>query len=161
MSKGGCLTEWFFDKTCPEPNSGCVLWTAYRTRLGYGHFAVNRRTRLAHHVAWWIAFGRWPTFLMHRCDTPACVNVEHLREGTNADNVADMMAKGRYGTEVRAKNKPRGERHVNAKLTEAMVLSIRADTGTQRDLAARYGVGQVTINYIRLNKAWAHVGRSS
>lgn len=31
----------------------------------------------------------------HRCDTPLCVNIEHLFEGTHADNMLDAARKGR------------------------------------------------------------------
>ena len=32
---------------------------------------------------------------MHSCDTPACINIDHLSAGTRDDNMADMARKGR------------------------------------------------------------------
>jgi hypothetical protein len=33
--------------------------------------------------------------VMHMCDTPACYRLDHLQLGTQAENAADMKAKGR------------------------------------------------------------------
>ncbi|HEV8448623.1 MAG TPA: HNH endonuclease signature motif containing protein [Gemmatimonadaceae bacterium] len=92
------LARRFFAKTVPEPNSGCLLWTASAHVNGYGRFAISKRIQeRAHRVAWLIRHGEIPNGLcvLHRCDVPACVNVDHLFLGTLADNNADMMAKGR------------------------------------------------------------------
>jgi hypothetical protein len=53
--------------------------------------------RLAHRVAWEKVHGPIPQGMqvLHRCDTPLCVNVEHLFLGTNADNQRDKASKGR------------------------------------------------------------------
>lgn len=79
--------------------SGCLLWTGYRDRKGYGRLtrlAVSPSPLLAHRYAWFLAYGTLPALpLMHSCDTPACCEVAHLAEGTAAENNADMWGKGR------------------------------------------------------------------
>jgi hypothetical protein len=51
----------------------------------------------AHRVQWEKFFGPIPEgmHVLHTCDTPGCINIEHLFLGTNADNMRDMAAKGR------------------------------------------------------------------
>lgn len=95
----------FFAKTCPEPNTGCLLWTgAVEPLMGYGAFWLGRDAdgrnlgnKGAHVVAFFLAHGRWPhPKCLHKCDTPACAEPTHLFEGTQLENLRDMCAKGRH-----------------------------------------------------------------
>lgn len=53
----------------------------------------------------------------------------------------------------------RGEDRTQAKLTEAAVLDIRARCPGERqsDVAAEYGVSQMTISNIVHRKRWTHI----
>lgn len=92
---------------------------------------------------WENVFGAIPEgrFVLHKCDVPSCVNPNHLFLGTNNDNVADMVAKGRQAS----------------KLTKRQVLQIRADARSRREIAADYGVTTVCVGSIKRNAAWAHL----
>ena len=132
--------------------SGCWLWTAGCNQKGYGLFRLNHRESKpgAHRVSWLLYRGEIPDGLQvcHHCDMPCCVNPEHLFLGTHAENVADMVKKGRQSY---------GEINANHKLTEAEVKAIRLDHRNWRQVAADYGVSHKTIWEARTGKTWRHI----
>lgn len=128
----------------------CWLWLGGKTDKGYGLFKSKR----AHRVSYELCIGPIPTGLglLHSCDIRHCVNPDHLTPGTQRQNIEDCIAKGR--------NSPPpwlgGERSRTAKLTEAVVRSIRQDNRSLSTLASEYNVSQSAISRIRLLKTWRH-----
>lgn len=51
----------------------------------------------------------------------------------------------------------RGETHGRSLVTESQVREIRAATGTQAEIGARYGIHKDTVGNIRSRKTWKHV----
>jgi hypothetical protein len=144
--------ERFWSKTEVAAN-GCIIWKAAKNEWGYGVFALStqRKNVVAHRVAWMLAgHGEVPKgqILRHTCDTPACVNVDHLVLGTQADNIADKVRRNRQA---------KGTAHGMAKLSENQVREIRASIGTGRDIGKRFGVSSVMVNFIRAGKSWTHI----
>src|SRR5579875_69826 len=85
----------FFAKFDKHPN-GCWIWNAGKDPGGYGVFCIDSKTVRGH--VWSYEHFKGPRnglFVLHRCDTPACVNPDHLELGTNADNMKDCKEKGR------------------------------------------------------------------
>jgi hypothetical protein len=147
------LETRFYEKTIPEPNSGCLLWTACLMHFGYGGFAIpavdGTYTARAHRVAWEMVNGPIPdgVNVLHKCDVPACVNVDHLFLGTQKDNVDDMIEKGRG---------IHGEDHWSTRLQDSQVKEIRSRWPAESlsALGREYGVSTTTIWRIAHRKNW-------
>jgi hypothetical protein len=142
-------------KRCSALNSGtgCVEWTGYKNQCGYGRLRHGKGLVYAHRLAWEIANGpilNEDLRVLHRCDNPACIHPAHLFLGTQADNMADMVFKGRQ-------NRPMGERNGYSKLTENIVKRIRADSRTLKEIAGEYGVTYNAVSKVKLRKTWSHV----
>lgn len=153
MALPGPKAPPFEERYIPEPMSGCWLWLEYvDQKNGYGRLTHNRKNYRAHRFSWELHRGEIPKsmLVLHRCDTPLCVNPDHLWLGTPADNSADMMRKRRHDDRT-------GEKHHLAKLTEKDVLAIRADTRMHTKIAKDYGVVSQTIDGIKSRKAWKHI----
>lgn len=142
--KHGPIEERFWRHV--HKTEGCWRWTGAISTMGYGVVNLGGRARHAHRVSWMLRHGDMPTaFVLHRCDNPSCVNPAHLFLGTQYDNMLDAARKGRI---------PRGDRHHGAKLTEAMVRSIRASTEPSKVVADRFGIHYSAVNQIRRRARW-------
>lgn len=80
-------------------DSGCWEFLAKAT-TNFGYTAVRWKGRQVntHRLAYECWVGPIPPgcVVCHRCDNPPCINPSHLFVGTQADNLRDMKAKGRY-----------------------------------------------------------------
>lgn len=117
-------------------------------------FQMNGRTlnRRASRIAFELSNGFLDDgeVVMHICDNRNCVNVSHLRRGTQAQNLADRDAKQRQA---------RGASCGRSKLTEAQVLRIRelAPTTRRSVIAAEFGICFTTVTMIIKRRTWKHI----
>jgi hypothetical protein len=89
--------ERFWSRVDRRNEDECWPWTSTLDSDGYGKLRLTGKQRAAHRVAWALANGRNPDLCVcHSCDNPTCVNPAHLWQGTQADNIRDMHAKGRH-----------------------------------------------------------------
>ena len=168
------------DGPTPEhlPELGpCWIWTGPPDASGYGRIGCGLRTSgtmKANRASWLLVFGEIPEGqnVLHKCDNPACVRPEHLFLGSHSDNIKDMMAKGRHGSNADAMrqlhaegnfrlNPRKGESHPAAKLSDEMVKELhayRSSGHTTRDTASRFGVSQAAVIHIGKGRTWKHLG---
>lgn len=142
-----------------DKTGSCWLWTGTKIANGYGvlYSGVARgktdHTVYAHRVSYEIHHGTIPPGMVvrHGCDVPLCVRPDHLSLGSYADNMRDMVTRGRSA---------KGDNHSQAKLTAESVVTIRARLAArepQAAIARDFGVDASSISNIATGKHWQHV----
>lgn len=116
----------------------CWEWIGCKLENGYGKKTCNGRTVLAHRWLWSQLFGPIPDGLVidHVCQNRGCVNPQHLRVVTQAENVRSA---------------------VTTLLTSGDVDEIRDlnDAGWFADrIAERFDVAPTTVKSILQGKSW-------
>lgn len=89
----------FLKKIKVDDSSGCWIWQAGFNNKGYGCFVFDgKKSGLATRASFVIFKGPIPEklFILHSCHNTKCVNPDHLRAGTQQENVDDMMKAGRH-----------------------------------------------------------------
>lgn len=138
--------ERFMCKTERDPVTGCLIWTKSTDSSGYGTFRAEGRTWGSHRWIFREMHDYLPEVVMHRCDTPACVDWEKcLKPGTHAENQADAVRKGRV-------RHPVGNEHGRRKVTDRQCEEIRTEYAkgvlTYKMLGDVYGVSAVQVGNI-------------
>lgn len=143
--------EWNFWAGCNYSEFGCWNWARGKNHFGYGSVYFNGRVETSNRVAWKITNGvlKKPLQALHKCDNVACIRPDHLFSGTQAENVADMVLKGR-------RNGPFGEACHSAKLSEKEVRNIRilSNTKTSRWLSEKFNISKSQVNAIIRRSKW-------
>lgn len=132
---------------------GCQIWMAGVNSQGYGQLSLNSKTAKAHRVSYAEEHGEIPEGMnvLHFCDTPACINPDHLFLGTLDENNKDRNQKQRQA---------RGESHACALLTEEDIPIIKqryADGDSIAAIARRYSMSHGAIWKVVNGITWRHV----
>jgi hypothetical protein len=142
--------ERFWAKVAIADKDSCWEWQAGKDKDGYGRFKIGSRVTakqlLAHRVASSLAAGAAtedPPVVRHTCDNPACCNPAHLQGGTHAENMRDMVTRGRSARSFG-----------HAKLDWEVIDAIRASSLTGAEWSRRLGTSKGNISDIRNGKTW-------
>jgi hypothetical protein len=112
---GPTCEQRFWSKVDKRGPDECWHWQGARDPAGYGVIGGQtngvKHNKLAHRMSWAFAtksdYPPKSRYVCHTCDTPSCVNPAHLWLGSCAENVADMLSKGR-NWQSRVTHCPRG-----------------------------------------------------
>ena len=152
--KAHSLSERYWAKVDKRSPDECWPWLGTKDKDGYGSIrpAPDKNSERAHRVGYELKHGPMPKGMLvcHSCDNPPCQNPAHWFIGTNDDNMADMVAKGRHRG-----NRGDGD-NCSAKLTRQQVLEIFYLRGKERQkiTAAHYGIHQRHVSAIQRKIAW-------
>jgi hypothetical protein len=152
--KGLSVPERFWSKV-QKQTDGCWFWAGVKDAGGYGRFFVGGKLISAHRYSYEYHVEPIPDGLVVRhyvCDNRACVNPDHLKVGTKADNTNDMKRSGRMARGVQLSN-----------LTDVAVLKIRQfyrDGTPPKVLAEKFGLKTGAIAPILTGENWSHVAES-
>lgn len=101
------IYERLSEKSRPNPDTGCIVWTRGTNNAGYGRIWINGANHMAHRVAYEL-FAPIPDGLVldHLCRTPACINPNHLEPVTSTENI--MRGQGCMADYARRTHCPQG-----------------------------------------------------
>ncbi len=163
------VIDKFWSKvTGMENENSCWTWTgSVRSNdKPYGRMVIDKKHHGCHRLSYYFKYGINPLSfdVLHTCDNPRCVNPTHLKLGTNSDNVADKVRKGRQARNVawnKGQDGLKGMKNASSKLTDETVRKIRAEYKFGENgayvLAKEYGVSKPLIYNIVKRKSWKHI----
>ena len=158
------VTDRFQRKYTVDEKTGCWLWNGGKDPDGYGRVMYLGKRYVAHRLYYQMHTGVDPKGMCvcHKCDTPSCVNPDHLFLGTTKENTEDKVRKGRQA---------KGSRSGKSKLQEADVFlikrfiekyppsssSLEMGHGVRDFLARWFGVTKFCISQIMQERTWGHI----
>ncbi len=148
------LEEKLKDGSKINEETGCIEWFKSTTKKGYGKLRHKKIIYTAHRLSYSLKFDLPDeVWVLHSCDNPCCINVDHLFPGNNDINVKDKVKKNRQSRML-------GESHPRSKLKEKDIHAIRkmrVDGVKVFEISKIYNVDLSSIYLIVNNKTWKHI----
>ena len=152
----GKITKFGKEIVLEEQDNGCIKCLSHCTdKDGYVRIRYNGKHDRLFRVLYQQKYGKIPKGLVvrHLCNNAWCVNVEHLKVGTQKENYQDMIDCGR-SPKGKRNLKISGEKNNNHKLSEKQVKEIYLSKLSLKTLSKIYGVSTSNISYIKNKKQW-------
>lgn len=141
----------YFQKRVTIDLNGCWIWKGSKHKQGYGNARYKNKLTLAHRLSWIVHVGEIPegVKICHKCDVTCCCNPEHLFLGSQKDNVADAIQKGKY------ENRKQGKRRNKLNWDQVQeIKKLHGEGMSREDIKEKYDVGQTCIAKILTGKSW-------
>ena len=130
----------------PGLDQPCLLWSKSTNQYGYGRVQHSGRLWSTHRLAWCLSRGLkevpYDCQVLHRCDTPPCIQPSHLMLGDISMNMRDMM------------HKSRSSHSASYEKVEAVRAAHRNEQVTQKELAERFGLSVYQVHRIVRGKTF-------
>ncbi len=123
---------------------GCWNWAGTKNANGYGVVQSGGRQMQAHRWHYTEVNGPLSArqYVCHKCDNPACINLDHLYVGTPEDNMRDMVMRDRCA-------------HARLAASDARaVIKLIASGFGVASIAAIFGVSEAAIYNIKAGRTW-------
>lgn len=130
----------------------CIEHMGYKNKDGYGRVSYKGKATGAHRKAWILANGNIPVGMnvLHRCDNPACVKIEHLFLGSQLDNVKDMLSKGRNRKSTAIRKSDGKPSHAKLSTEQIVIAKQMLSQGVKQiTIGNLLGVSQPCISAIK------------
>lgn len=125
--------------------TGCWLWKGHRRAGGRPVVVEGSKRTYAYRIAFAYAHGREPKgLILHSCDNSSCCNPQHLREGTQTENMRDRTIRGR------------GTAKANARAVRAIREMHRGGV-SRSQIGALFQLGHTQVGKILHRQAWRYI----
>jgi hypothetical protein len=167
----GCHSDdlelFLLERCVPVQATGCWEWSGPRLPTGYGRFRFGDGVYYAHRTSqelWTGPLTAARPHALHSCDNPPCINPVHLRSGTQQDNIADRVERGRSRSAegphpsnwvTNSVPAPACERTRRTKYDPADIFLLRSKGLTMAQIAVQIGSSQAHVCLVLQGKRMA------